>query len=92
MVAVAEMQHCARKRRLSAFIYPDWHSARQRYEYDLRLLKEGIEGGKLTPPEDTPFPVQAKQAKPAAAAAAPPPGAEAGAAKPTNAPNARPGT
>lgn len=80
MVAIAEMQHCGRKRRLSAFIYPDWHSARQRYEYDLRLLKEGVEGGKLTPPEDTPFPVKAKQAAPAAAIAQA--GGQAGAAKP----------
>jgi hypothetical protein len=74
MMAVADMQHCGRNRRLSAFIYPDWHSARQRYEYDLRLLKEGIEGGKLTPPEDTPFPAKGKQGKLAqAAGAAPPP-------------------
>ena len=67
MVAVAKMQHCGCKRRLSAFIYPDWHSARQRYENDLRRLREGIEAGQLTPPEDTPFPAKAKEAKPAAA-------------------------
>ncbi len=58
MKAVADLQHCGRKRRLSAFIYPDWHSARQRYENDLRLLKERVQGGELTPPEDTPFPAK----------------------------------
>lgn len=56
MAAVAQMKHCGCMRRLSAFIYPDWHAARQRYEYDLRLLREGITGGKLTPPEETPLP------------------------------------
>jgi hypothetical protein len=90
MVAVADMKHCGRRRRLSAFIYPDWHSARQRYEYDLRLLKEGIEGGKLTPPEDTPFPVKAKLVKPAPVGAASQPRDEASAAKSATPPNEQP--
>jgi hypothetical protein len=60
MMAVADLQHCGCQRHLSAFIYPDWHSARQRYEYDLRLLRKGIESGQLTPPEDTPFPARVR--------------------------------
>jgi len=55
MTAVAELRHCGRHRRLNAFVYPDWHSARRRYEYDLRRLREGIEAGRLTPPGDAPL-------------------------------------
>ncbi len=58
MATVSGMRHCGRKRRLSAFIYPDWHSARRRYENDLRLLREGIEAGRLSPPGDVPFPAR----------------------------------
>jgi hypothetical protein len=60
MTAVANLSHCGLRRNVSAFIYPDWLSARKRYEYDLRLLVKGIEKSELMPPEDTPFPVRAR--------------------------------
>ncbi len=57
MRAVADLFHSGGPRRgVTAFIYPDWLSARRRYENDLRHLRRGIEGGNLTPPEETPFP------------------------------------
>ena len=62
MRRVAEMKHCGLHRELSAFIYPDWLSARQRYEYDLRKLIEGVEAGRLPPPGDEPIPVNAPAA------------------------------
>jgi hypothetical protein len=55
MLTVSAMAHCGCIRRLSAFVYPDWHSARRRYENDLRLLREGIEAGRLPPPGDAPL-------------------------------------
>src|SRR5262245_13853419 len=72
MRRVAEMKHCGAHRKLSAFICPDWHSARQRYEYDLRKLVEGVEGGRLPPPGDEPAPVTAALPKPPAQPAADP--------------------
>jgi hypothetical protein len=59
MRRVSEMSHCGLRRKLSAFIYPDWLSARQRYEYDLRKLTEGVEAGRIAPPGDEPIPVKA---------------------------------
>jgi hypothetical protein len=56
MQAVAELEHCGCKRKVSAFIYPDWHSATQRYEYDLRLLCEGVEKRWFPQPPDVPLP------------------------------------
>ncbi len=56
MKRVADMQHCGMHRALSAFIYPDWLSARKRYEFDLRVLVEGVEGGELPPPGDEAIP------------------------------------
>jgi hypothetical protein len=53
---VAALAHCGRLRKLKTFIYPDWHSAQQRYEFDLRELREGVEKGWLTPPPDAPLP------------------------------------
>ncbi|HEV3262527.1 MAG TPA: hypothetical protein VG013_37085, partial [Gemmataceae bacterium] len=61
MEKVGALAHCGRVRRLSAFIYPDWHSARRRYEYDLRELRRGIEAGRLTPPGDTPLPAESRR-------------------------------
>jgi hypothetical protein len=55
MRRVAEMSHCGLHREVIAFIYPDWLSARQRYEYDLRKLIDGVEAGKLPPPGDQPI-------------------------------------
>lgn len=92
MAAVADLRHCGRRRDVSAFIYPDWLSARRRYENDLRLLRKGIDSGDLTPPEDTPFPAKAKQTKMGPAAAKPQPGGEVGAAKPADPPNEQPGS
>jgi len=43
MRRVAEMKHCGLYRKLSAFVYPDWLSARRRYEYDLQELIRGVE-------------------------------------------------
>ena len=54
MRRVAEMKHCGMHRTLSAFIYPDWLSARQRYQFDLRELIAGVESGQLSPPGDKP--------------------------------------
>ncbi len=52
MRRVADMEHCGLHRALSAFIYPDWLSARTRYEFDLRQLVKGVESGRLPPPGD----------------------------------------
>ncbi len=54
MRIVADMQHCGRWRKLGAFIYPDWFSAKRRYERDIRLLVEGVKDGILEEPGDTP--------------------------------------
>ena len=59
MKRVADLNHCGLHRDLSAFIYPDWLSARKRYESDLRKLVEGVEAGRLPPPDDEPFPLKA---------------------------------
>jgi hypothetical protein len=92
MAAVADLRDCGRRRDVSAFIYPDWLSARRRYENDLRLLRKGIDSGELTPPEDTPFPAKPNQAGPAPATAMPLPGGEASAAKPATPPKEQPGS
>jgi hypothetical protein len=55
MLRVAEMRHCGLRRKLSAFIYPDWLSARRRYEYDVRKLVEGVEAARLSRPGDEPI-------------------------------------
>jgi hypothetical protein len=55
MQRVAKMKHCGLHRKVSAFIYPDWLSARRRYDYDLRRLAEGVERGELPPPGDEPI-------------------------------------
>jgi hypothetical protein len=62
MEKVAQLAHCGHVRPVSAFIYPDWHSAQERYEFDLRKLCEGVEGGWLTPPPEQPLPRDAKKA------------------------------
>jgi hypothetical protein len=54
MRRVAELEHCGLLRRLSAFLYPDWLSARQRYEYGIQKLIEGVEAGRLRSPSDKP--------------------------------------
>jgi hypothetical protein len=56
MQRVAKMQHCGLHRKLGAFIYPDWLSARRRYDYDTRQLLERVEDGRLLPPGDEPLP------------------------------------
>jgi len=73
MRRVAEMKHCGLHRELSAFIYPDWLSARERYKYDLRKLIEGVEAGRLPPPADEPIRVSAAAVRPPAQPTAPPP-------------------
>jgi len=55
MKKVADMRHCGIHRTLSAFIYPDWLSARKRYEFDLRELVKGVESGLLPSPVDEPI-------------------------------------
>ncbi len=77
MATVAALAHCGRARRLSAFIYPDWHSARRRYQYDLQLLCEGVETGGLTPPGDAPLPADARGRPSQPRTAAPQAGGEA---------------
>jgi len=56
MAKITAMAHCGHKRDVSAFIYPDWHSAQERYEFDLRELKKGVTKGWLTPPPPKPIP------------------------------------
>ena len=56
MSKVAQLAHGGHARGVSAFIYPDWHSAQERYEFDLRKLREGVTNGWLTPPPEEPFP------------------------------------
>jgi hypothetical protein len=56
MRRVADMKHCGLHRKLSAFVYPDWLSARGRYEFDIRELVNGVEKGQLPAPADEPFP------------------------------------
>lgn len=65
MAKVAAMAHCGHERDVSAFIYPDWHSAQERYEYDLRSLKRGVMEGWLTPPPDQPIPADETNPAPA---------------------------
>ncbi len=82
MAKVANLQHCGRRRNVSAFMYPDWLSARKRYESDISLLRKGIERGELTPPEDTPSPTKAKLATRAQSVIHAQSGGDADAAKP----------
>jgi hypothetical protein len=70
MRLVAKMKHCGLHRKLSAFIYPDWLSARKRYEYDLQQLIQGVESGALPTPGDEP--VQELPASPTAASGSSP--------------------
>jgi hypothetical protein len=71
MATITAMAHCGHKRDVSAFIYPDWHSAQERYEYDLRELKKGVAEGWLTPPPVEPIPSEdAHDAPPAEAGSA----------------------
>lgn len=76
MKRVAALRQCGCFRKLSAFIYPDWHSTRQRYEYDLRQLRRGIEAGRLTAPPDAPLPAESRRqsAPPGPAQPGQPPG------------------
>jgi len=55
MREVASMKHCGIPRTLSAFVYPDWHSVRRRYESDLNVLIKGVMGRSLPAPVDEPF-------------------------------------
>lgn len=64
MAAVADLRHCGRRRDVSAFVYSDWMSARRRYENDLRQLRQGVEAGRLLPPEDEPFHATSKPVAP----------------------------
>jgi len=77
MKRVADMQHCGMHRALSAFIYPDWLSARKRYEFDLRVLVKNVESGKLPPPGDEAIPEKPAVGAPLAQSAADPPGLDA---------------
>ncbi len=72
MRGVAEMKHCGLHRHLSAFVYPDWLSARRRYEYDLSALTKGVESGRLPRPSDEPISVKASAVPPPAQPAAAP--------------------
>ena len=56
MKRVAAIKHCGLHRKLSAFIYPDWLSARRRYEHDISRLVEGVERNEFPPPPAEPFP------------------------------------
>ena len=56
MEKIAALAHCGHARDVSAFIFPDWHSAQERYEFDLRELRQLVERKRLTPPPDEPLP------------------------------------
>ena len=73
MRRVADMKHCGLHRTLSAFIYPDWLSARKRYEFDLRQLVKGVESGRLPPPGDEAVSEEAAVVAPPAQPAVGPP-------------------
>ncbi len=72
MRCVAAMKHCGMHWDLSAFIYPDWLSARRRYEYDINALVSGVESGLLPRPGDEPISVKASAVAPPVQAAASP--------------------
>lgn len=80
MARIAALAHCGHKRNVSAFIYPDWHSAQQRYEYDLALLCAGVKQGSLPPPPEQPFPrdptARPTPSSPAPVSPAPPPASQ----------------
>jgi hypothetical protein len=90
MAVVTNHCHCGRRREVSAFIYPDWLSARRRYENDLRLLRKGVEHGELTPPEDAPFLAKMKPGAPVPAATTPENGDQAGNDNQATLPNEQP--
>jgi hypothetical protein len=71
MRRVADQKHCGLRRHLSAFIYPDWYSARRRYQYDLDVLIRRIEAGPnpLPRPEEHPFPLKGRPDRAAASVA-----------------------
>ena len=48
MRCVAAMAHCGVHRTLSKLFYPDWLSARSRYDFDLRQLVNGVESSRST--------------------------------------------
>jgi hypothetical protein len=56
MGKVARMAHCGHVRDVSAFIFPNWNSAQERYEFDLSKLRAGVEEGWLPPPSNDPIP------------------------------------
>ncbi|MEX1223337.1 MAG: hypothetical protein WEA31_02205 [Pirellulales bacterium] len=56
MEKVAQLAHCGHVRDVSAFIYPDWHSAQERYEFDLRKLCDGVKNGSFIAPPEVPLP------------------------------------
>jgi hypothetical protein len=74
MRRVADMEHCGLRRMLSAFIYPDWLSARRRYEFDIRQLVRGVESGQVPLPSDRPISEEASGVAPPSQHAASPPG------------------
>lgn len=55
MEKIAALAHCGQHRPVNAFIYPDWHSAQQRYEFDLRELCRGVNSGSLTAAPEQPL-------------------------------------
>jgi hypothetical protein len=62
MRRVEKLEQCGLYRTLSAFIYPDWLSARTRYEFDLKKLIKGVESDQLPRPGDEPIPEVAAHA------------------------------
>ncbi len=59
MKKITALAHCGHARKVTAFIFPDWHSAQERYEFDLRRLRKGVEEEWLSPPPDEPLPREA---------------------------------
>ena len=71
MRRVADMKHCGIYRKLSAFIYPDWLSARQRYQYDIRMLIDYVKTNSNIP-GDAPIPVKSATSVPSPLLPTPP--------------------
>lgn len=58
MMSIDVTKYCDKLRKLSAFIFRDWSSAHHRYNYDIRMLCQGIKKGELIAAPDEPIVVQ----------------------------------
>ncbi len=54
MDAFDTTSYCGIKRHIGAFVFRDWWSLRNRYEFDLHALCVGVKNGTVPPPVDDP--------------------------------------